>query len=192
MLEEESMLTYLKASEMDLEILLETRTRLELIIYQVNQELDSMSTRWKQLTEKCMETYSRKDMAKVTVYVCEITELRIIIKTVVKARLALEYVVNGLARFGTIEEDKTLLPVLAKVVHLAGKMTTNLSLGIEDELSGIKRAINAIADETHGKDTIQSYADFIKESVKKILDVVSPIAEQEVKEKFKLPHVRAR
>lgn len=158
---------------------------LELVIFRLRQRVDDLSLRWNQLTEKFLEARNRRDMARANVHACEIAEVRVMIKTVIRARLALEHVAKRLDQATRFEEIPGELPLFAELVHLTCKMIP-FSFS-EDEWGRIRITLIEIEERIRRSCPAQISADFSKESAQKVLESVLSRADKEVKEKFKLP-----
>ena len=160
---------------------------LEATIRQIDQGLVTLNMSWRQVTERFMNADSGKDMARANVYACEMAELRLMIKQLVKARLALEEVANRLSSVSEGGEINKQILILSEVVHLARSMIRFFSHSIEEELSGIENTLKTLANETCGIGQSNMSSEDLNENAKVIVESTTQIAEQEVKEKYKWP-----
>jgi len=161
---------------------------LEATIRQIDQGLADLVASWRQIVERFMSADSRKDMARVNIYACEMAELRLIIKQVVKARLALEQMTKKLSFIPEGEEAHAMQAlILAEVVNLVRSMIRFFSHSIEEELSGIESMLKAIADDTYRMGLSNMSSEDLNENARVIVESTTQIAEQEVKEKCKWP-----
>jgi len=161
----------------------EAATRLRIQSNKLDQSVNRMESRDRQMFDKVVKSLMSKDKERATLYANECAEIRKVAKVMIGSQLALERV---LVRMETVGDLGDVLVSIAPAVEVIR--------GIKDTIRIVVPEVSLELDQIHGmlNETVieaghiydRSYSMDATEEAEKILGEANAIAEQRVKERF--------
>jgi division protein CdvB (Snf7/Vps24/ESCRT-III family) len=144
-----------------------------------------MTSRGKELFEKCVRAQQQKDAAAASMYAAEAAEMRKMSSVIIKGELSLERV---LLRLKSIQDFKQAIGIVMPAIRVIGQVQSELS-NVVPEVSADLAQLNDRLDEVYISAGIVD-SGFANETTvadqeaQKILQEASAVAEQRVKNSF--------
>jgi len=162
--------------------------RLDVQMDKLDETLNRLRDRDKELLEKTVKAYIAKDFARATIYANEVAELRKMAKIVLASRLALEKVK---IRLETIRELGDVAAVMAPIIPILKGLKSQLAGIIPEisvELEEITNSMNSMLMELGQVTTTALSSPMLTEEAKRVLLEAQALAEEKIKENFpKIP-----
>jgi len=162
--------------------------RLDVQMDKLDETLNRLRDRDKELLEKTVKAYIAKDFARATIYANEVAELRKMAKIVLASRLALEKVK---VRLETIRELGDVAAVMAPIIPILKGLKSQLAGIIPEisvELEEITNSMNSMLMELGQVTTTALSSPMLTEEAKRVLLEAQALAEEKIRENFpKIP-----
>lgn len=162
--------------------------RLDIQMDKLDETLNRLRDRDKELLEKTVKAYITKDFARATIYANEVAELRKMAKIVLASRLALERVK---VRLETIRELGDVAAVMAPIIPILRGLKSQLAGIIPEisvELEEITNSMNSMLMELGQVTSTALSSPMLTEEARKVLLEAQALAEEKIKENFpKIP-----
>ena len=151
--------------------------RLEEVVYRLRE-------RDRELFDRAVKSYLKKDLTRAMIYAGEVAEIRKIVKVILSTQLALEQVK---VRLETLKEVKNIAIDLSPVVSLIQGLKGELSGVVPQvamELEELSRTMNEIMIESGSIPEAHLEHVMAGEEAKKIMEEARSVAELKIKEMF--------
>ncbi|MEM2851083.1 MAG: Snf7 family protein [Candidatus Bathyarchaeia archaeon] len=158
--------------------------RLKIQLGRLEQTVDRLQSRDKELFDRCVKAMMMKDEPRAAMYANEIAEIRKMARIIIRSQLALEQVT---VRLETIEELGDMLVQMGPVAGVVKAINMQLAGVIPEvasELESINDVLNGIvleAGDVPGRPYNIKISD---EEAKSILNEANAVAEQRMKDRF--------
>jgi division protein CdvB (Snf7/Vps24/ESCRT-III family) len=158
--------------------------RIELQIQRLDTASERFTERDKSIFVRIVESYSKHDMPRASVFANELAEIRKMEKMIMHARLALEQIV---LRLKTVSELGDVVSTLAPAVGVLRTVRTGMASVFpeaERELGQIGNLLSGIIIDAGQSTGLTINFENANEDAQKILTEAASVAEQRIKEKF--------
>lgn len=158
--------------------------RLQVQRDRLNESINRLQKRDKELFEKTISAYVSRDFARAAIYASEVSELRKIVKVVYASMLALERVI---VRLETVRDLGEVATVFAPLVPILKELRSQLSGIVPEiaiELDDISTTMNHMLMEIGQASTTAITVNLMDEGAKRVLEEAKAVAEEKLKQEF--------
>jgi division protein CdvB (Snf7/Vps24/ESCRT-III family) len=157
--------------------------RIKTAIGRINNYLEKLSERDRELFEMIVESLTRKDELRAKMYAKEVAEIRKVSKQLLTVQYALEHAALKLETFiiygGAVNEVAPVLGVMREAVNILRGVAPDIWIDLQYAVRELETAVGAgIVDLT------MDIGVGMDSEAKKVLEEAKIVAEQKMKEKF--------
>lgn len=157
--------------------------RIKAALGRINNYLDKLSERDKELFENIVDALTRKDEMRAKMYAKEVAEIRKISKQLITVQYALEHAVLKLETFviygGAVNEVVPVLSVMGEAVKVLRSVAPDIWIDLQYAMRELEAAF--------GEGLVEAGFDVnvgLDSEAKRILEEAKIVAEQKVRERF--------